>query len=93
MQQAHFKKIGSVMILSLACAFAAHAQDKKPNVVVIGTGGTIAGAGASSVNTAAYQSAVVPVDLHIKGCPPRPWDFLKGVRDALKKNPRAFARG
>ena len=57
MQQAHFKKIGSVMILSLACAFAAHAQDKKPNVVVIGTGGTIAGAGASSVNTAAYQSA------------------------------------
>lgn len=69
MQQAHFKKIGSVMILSLACAFAAHAQDKKPNVVVIGTGGTIAGAGASSVNTAAYQSAVVPVDKIIAAVP------------------------
>ncbi|OWY33734.1 asparaginase [Herbaspirillum aquaticum] len=69
MQQAHFKKIGSIMILSLACAFAAHAQDKKPNVVVIGTGGTIAGAGASSVNTAAYQSAVVPVDKIIAAVP------------------------
>ncbi|EEF26434.1 l-asparaginase II, putative, partial [Ricinus communis] len=69
MQQAQFKKIGAVMILSLACAFSAQAQDKKPNVVVIGTGGTIAGAGASSVNTAAYQSAVVPVDKIIAAVP------------------------
>jgi len=24
-------------------------------------------------------SAVVPVDLHIKGCPPRPVDLIKGL--------------
>ncbi|KAF1045380.1 MAG: Glutaminase-asparaginase [Herbaspirillum frisingense] len=69
MQHAKFKQLGAVMIISAAFAFSAQAQDKKPNVVVIGTGGTIAGAGASSVNTAAYQSAVVPVDKIIAAVP------------------------
>jgi glutamin-(asparagin-)ase len=34
----------------------------KPRVVVIGTGGTIAGRGASPVNTSAYDCSVLPVD-------------------------------
>jgi len=45
------------------------AEARKANIVIIGTGGTIAGAGASATNTAAYQSAVVPVDKIIASVP------------------------
>ncbi|MBP0618820.1 asparaginase [Cupriavidus consociatus] len=48
---------------------AATAEARKANIVIIGTGGTIAGAGASAINTAAYQSAVVPVDKIIASVP------------------------
>ncbi|MGH8783662.1 MAG: asparaginase [Cupriavidus necator] len=47
----------------------AQAEARKANIVIIGTGGTIAGAGASATNTAAYQSAVVPVDKIIASVP------------------------
>ncbi|WP_427309642.1 asparaginase [Cupriavidus sp. H39] len=47
----------------------APAEARKANIVIIGTGGTIAGAGASATNTAAYQSAVVPVDKIIASVP------------------------
>jgi len=47
----------------------ATAEARKSNIVIIGTGGTIAGAGASATNTAAYQSAVVPVDKIIASVP------------------------
>lgn len=52
-----------------ATTAAAPAEARKANVVIIGTGGTIAGAGASATNTAAYQSAVVPVDKIIASVP------------------------
>jgi len=29
-------------------------------------------------------AAVVPVDLHIRGCPPRPMDLLKGLLALLE---------
>ncbi|HVK01860.1 MAG TPA: asparaginase domain-containing protein, partial [Armatimonadaceae bacterium] len=45
------------------------APAKKPSVVVVATGGTIAGAGASSANSATYQAAKVPVDKLIAGLP------------------------
>ena len=45
-------------------AFAA-----KPNVVILATGGTIAGAGAAATNSATYQAAKVPVDKLIAGVP------------------------
>ncbi|CAG2144210.1 asparaginase [Cupriavidus numazuensis] len=48
---------------------ATQAEARKANIVIIGTGGTIAGAGASATNTAAYQSAVVPVDKIIASVP------------------------
>jgi len=45
------------------------AEARRANIVIIGTGGTIADAGASATNTAAYQSAVVPVDKIIASVP------------------------
>jgi glutamin-(asparagin-)ase len=42
---------------------------KKANVVVLATGGTIAGAGAGAANSATYQAAKVPVDKLIAGVP------------------------
>ena len=45
--------------LSLFLSFSALAKN---NVVVVATGGTIAGAGASSTNSATYTAAKVPVD-------------------------------
>jgi glutamin-(asparagin-)ase len=43
--------------------------DGKPNVVILATGGTIAGAGAGVANSATYQAAKVPVDKLIAGVP------------------------
>lgn len=42
---------------------------RKNNVVVVATGGTIAGAGASSANSATYTAAKVPVDALINAVP------------------------
>ncbi len=53
----------------LAASAIAHAQTALPNVVVLATGGTIAGAGASAVNSASYAAAKVPVDKLIAGLP------------------------
>lgn len=39
------------------------------NVVILATGGTIAGAGATAANSATYQAAKVPVDKLIAGVP------------------------
>lgn len=50
-------------LLLAACAIPGLAQEvKKQNIVLIATGGTIAGAGASSANIGVYQAAVVAVD-------------------------------
>ncbi len=49
---------------------AAPAQSAaKPNVVVLATGGTIAGAGATAANSASYAAAKVPVDKLLAGLP------------------------
>lgn len=55
-------------VLAMSLASAALAQDK-PNVVILATGGTIAGAGADVTNSATYQAAKVPVDKLIAGIP------------------------
>lgn len=41
----------------------------KPNITIVATGGTIAGAGASSTNSATYSAAKVPVDALINAVP------------------------
>ncbi|NMG74434.1 type II asparaginase [Aromatoleum diolicum] len=43
--------------------------DAKSNVVILATGGTIAGAGATAAASATYQAAKVPVDKLIAGVP------------------------
>ena len=50
---------------------AAHAQEavSKPNVIILATGGTIAGAGASAANSATYTAAKVGIDKLIAGVP------------------------
>lgn len=52
----------------LAASAIAHAQSL-PNVVILATGGTIAGAGASAVNSATYAAAKVGVEKLIAGLP------------------------
>lgn len=52
----------------LVAGALAHAQGL-PNVVILATGGTIAGAGATAANSATYSAAKVPVDKLIAGLP------------------------
>ncbi len=61
---------GLVLAQTAAPAAAtAPAQAAKPHVVVLATGGTIAGAGASAANSATYTAAKVPVDKLLAGLP------------------------
>ncbi|MFH6785904.1 MULTISPECIES: asparaginase [Methylobacterium] len=52
-----------------ATATTAPAAARKANVVILATGGTIAGAGADASNSATYQAAKVPVDKLIAAVP------------------------
>ncbi len=54
---------------SLSMTAGAMARATKPHVVILATGGTIAGAGSSSVKSASYAAAKVPVDELIAGVP------------------------
>ena len=57
------------LVLATASALAFAQAAPKPTVVVLATGGTIAGAGATAANSATYQAAKVPVDKLIVGVP------------------------
>jgi glutamin-(asparagin-)ase len=57
------------LLATLLALPPAAAQTVKPNVVIVATGGTIAGAGASSASSATYQAAKVPVDKLIASVP------------------------
>ena len=63
-----FPRSLAAALLGLALAASVHAQ-QKPQVMILATGGTIAGAGASAANSATYQAAKVPVDKLIAGIP------------------------
>ncbi|MDZ5457646.1 type II asparaginase [Azohydromonas lata] len=63
-----FTRSLAAALLGLALAASVHAQ-QKPQVMILATGGTIAGAGASAANSATYQAAKVPVDKLIAGIP------------------------
>ena len=75
--QSLFRSVfAALLILTTATACAqtspatsASVPAKKANIVVLATGGTIAGAGASVANSATYQAAKVPVDKLIAGVP------------------------
>ncbi|PKO38687.1 MAG: L-asparaginase, partial [Betaproteobacteria bacterium HGW-Betaproteobacteria-6] len=57
----------ALIAVAFCQAFPAFAD--KPNVVILATGGTIAGAGADVAKSATYQAAKVPVDKLIAGIP------------------------
>ncbi len=61
-------RVVAIFAIALLINGSALAQDK-PNVVILATGGTIAGAGADATNNASYQAAKVPVDKLIAGIP------------------------
>ncbi len=54
-------------------------------VVAVGDCALNGGIFAGSYAVEGGVSAVVPVDLHIKGCPPRPIDLLKGLLALMEK--------
>jgi len=59
----------SSLVAFSPAAMAQTAPVAKPNVVILATGGTIAGAGASALNSATYAAAKVPVDKLLAGLP------------------------
>lgn len=59
----------AALVLSASAALALAQPAAKPRVVILATGGTIAGAGATAANSATYQAAKVPVDKLIAGVP------------------------
>ncbi len=62
-------KLSSVTCLVLLIACTLYAQsDKKPRIVIVATGGTIAGSAASATE-AGYQSGAVGVDILIQAVP------------------------
>ena len=71
MKTAVLKSIIPGALALLLAMPAAQAQEAaaKPNVVILATGGTIAGAGASAANSATYTAAKVGIDQLIAGVP------------------------
>ena len=63
------KKLISGCAFLASVLLAQSALAGQPNVVILATGGTIAGAGAEATNSASYQAAKVPVDKLIAGVP------------------------
>lgn len=60
--------LGLFLLLPVQASAEAPAV-KLPNVVILATGGTIAGAGASTANSATYTAAKVPVDQLLASVP------------------------
>lgn len=58
-----------LVLPTAASAKEAETRQKLANVVILATGGTIAGAGASAANSATYQAAKLGVDKLIAGVP------------------------
>ncbi|HYQ54005.1 MAG TPA: type II asparaginase, partial [Pseudomonas sp.] len=58
-----------LILPTTASAKEVETQQKLANVVILATGGTIAGAGASAANSATYQAAKLGIDKLIAGVP------------------------
>ena len=62
--------------------------DQMPNpkiVIALGTCATSGGIFANSYNAAGPVDRVIPVDVYIPGCPPRPQAIIDGIVKALAK--------
>jgi NADH:ubiquinone oxidoreductase subunit B-like Fe-S oxidoreductase len=58
-------------------------------VVAIGTCAVDGGIFANSYAVVGGVQDVIPVDLHIKGCPPAPTDMLRGLLGLLQQGVQA----
>lgn len=58
-------------------------------VVAVGHCAADGGIFAGSYGVVGGAAAVLPVDLHIEGCPPSPLNLLKGLLALLEQNPSA----
>lgn len=58
-----------VVCLAVFCSQVVFAEGKLPNVKILATGGTIAGAGVTSTTTVGYTAAVTPVSKLISNVP------------------------
>ena len=58
----------AIVALALTAQSGLHAQGKKPNIVILATGGTIAGAAASGTQSA-YKSGAVTIDAMLAAVP------------------------
>ncbi len=61
-------------------------------VIAVGDCGFDGGCFAGSYACVGGVGAVIPVDLHIKGCPPRPSELLKGLIALVDQNDDALTR-
>ena len=69
MKRARNTSIGmAIVALALMAQSGVHAQGKKPNIVILATGGTIAGAAASGTQSA-YKSGAVTIDAMLAAVP------------------------
>ena len=69
-QRRHIAALVAVWAMFCACASAVALEPGKvANVMILATGGTIAGTGASSTATVGYQSATVGVQRLIEAVP------------------------
>jgi len=64
----NLKKMMSLLVLAIMFAVTANAQQSKPTVYILATGGTIAGQGATEV-TAGYKAGAITVDQLLSAVP------------------------
>ena len=62
------KRTPFLLLIAVLCAASVAAQTKKPNIVILATGGTIAGAAASGTQ-AGYTSGAVTIDAMLAAVP------------------------
>ncbi|MEC5400078.1 type II asparaginase [Uliginosibacterium sp. H1] len=70
------RSLHALLLTALLLSAGQSWAQSKPQIVILATGGTIAGAGATAANSATYQAAKVPVEKLIAGIPE-----LKDVAD------------
>src|SRR4029077_15974113 len=68
MKQLHKVSVLFVVFVLVAACENPAAQNRKPNIVILATGGTIAGAGATGTQ-AAYTSGAVTIDAMLNAVP------------------------
>ena len=60
------QRVRGLLLVLVFCCQNAFAQGQKPNIVILATGGTIAGAGATGTQSA-YTSGAVTIDAMVTG--------------------------